>query len=160
MDEYLIDLNGTRAYRVAYPRTNSDEAAAVGASRLLRKPNVALAIQNAKDRRSQRTEITQDRVLQEYARIAFLDPRGFFEDDGSVKKITDLDEDTAACLGGFEASTSGGPEAPVDIKKFKLIDKKGALDSLAKHLGMFNQDKSSQPNVIINANFGKKPDGD
>lgn len=35
-DEYLIDLNGTRAYKVAYPRVKSDAAASVNASRMLR----------------------------------------------------------------------------------------------------------------------------
>ena len=35
-DDYLIDLNGTRAYKVAYPRVKSDAAASVNASRMLR----------------------------------------------------------------------------------------------------------------------------
>ena len=35
-DEYLIDLNATRAYKVAYPRVKSDETAAAAAARLLR----------------------------------------------------------------------------------------------------------------------------
>ena len=30
-DEYLIDLNGTRAYKAAYPNIKSDNAAAVRA---------------------------------------------------------------------------------------------------------------------------------
>ncbi|WP_341825316.1 terminase small subunit [Eubacterium callanderi] len=39
-DEYLIDLNGTRAYKVAYPRVKSDETAKAAASRLLTNVNV------------------------------------------------------------------------------------------------------------------------
>lgn len=39
-DEYVIDLNGTRAYRTAYPNIKSDEAAAVCASRLLSNVNI------------------------------------------------------------------------------------------------------------------------
>ncbi|MEG1107192.1 MAG: terminase small subunit [Eubacterium sp.] len=35
-DEYLIDLNGTRAYKVAYPRVKNDETASANASRMLR----------------------------------------------------------------------------------------------------------------------------
>ena len=35
-DEYLIDLNATRAYKVAYPRVKNDDIAAANASRLLR----------------------------------------------------------------------------------------------------------------------------
>lgn len=40
VDEYLIDLNATRAYRVAYPSVKKDEAARANASRLLTNANV------------------------------------------------------------------------------------------------------------------------
>ena len=39
-DEYLIDLNATRAYKAAYPNTKKDESAAVCGSKLLRNPKV------------------------------------------------------------------------------------------------------------------------
>ena len=39
-DEYLIDLNATRAYRVAYPSVKKDETAAVNGSKLLRNTKV------------------------------------------------------------------------------------------------------------------------
>lgn len=38
-DEYLIDLNGTRAYKETYKSVKSDAAARVNASRLLAKAN-------------------------------------------------------------------------------------------------------------------------
>lgn len=43
-DEYLIDLNATRAYKVAYPRVKNDDIAAANASRLLRNAKVAAYI--------------------------------------------------------------------------------------------------------------------
>ena len=43
-DEYLIDLNATRAYKVAYPRVKNDEVAAAAAARLLRNVKVAAYI--------------------------------------------------------------------------------------------------------------------
>ena len=39
-DEYLIDRNATRAYRVAFPRVKSDHSAGNGGWRLLRKAEV------------------------------------------------------------------------------------------------------------------------
>ena len=39
-DEYLIDLNATRAYKVAYPNVKKDDAAAVNGSKLLRNTKV------------------------------------------------------------------------------------------------------------------------
>ena len=42
-DEYLIDLNATRAYRVAYPSVKKDETAAQAGSRMLRNVKVPRA---------------------------------------------------------------------------------------------------------------------
>lgn len=39
-DEYLIDLNATRAYKAAYPNVRKDTVAAVNASKLLRNTKV------------------------------------------------------------------------------------------------------------------------
>ena len=39
-DEYLIDLNATRAYKMAYPNVKNDAVAAAAAARLLRNVKV------------------------------------------------------------------------------------------------------------------------
>lgn len=39
-DEYLVDLNGTRAYKVAYPSVKSDKTAGANAARLLGNASV------------------------------------------------------------------------------------------------------------------------
>lgn len=39
-DEYLIDCNATRAYKVAYPNIKSEDAARACASKLLTKANI------------------------------------------------------------------------------------------------------------------------
>ena len=39
-DEYLIDCNGTRAYKAAYSSVKKDNTAAASAAALLRNPNV------------------------------------------------------------------------------------------------------------------------
>lgn len=39
-DEYLIDLNATRAYKAAYPKVKKDEVARVNGSRMLTNANV------------------------------------------------------------------------------------------------------------------------
>lgn len=39
-DEYIIDLNGTRAYKAAYPSVKSDHTATVNAGRLLTNADV------------------------------------------------------------------------------------------------------------------------
>ena len=68
VDEYLLDLNAAAAaVRAGYGAKNAD----VVGSQNLAKPNVAAAIRERMADRRQRTEITQDRVLEELAHIAF-----------------------------------------------------------------------------------------
>ncbi len=151
VQEYLIDLNATQAaIRAGYSKKTAKD---IGCENLA-KPNIQEAIQKALKKRELRTEITQDRVLKEYARIAFLDPRNFFDESDNLKSITELDDDTAACLTGMDISTrfiknKGDDLEPETVKKIKFIDKKGALDSVAKHLGMFEKDnKQKNPDIF------------
>lgn len=49
-DEYLIDCNATRAYKIAYPHIKSDDAARANASRLLTNANIKDYIQEQLDK--------------------------------------------------------------------------------------------------------------
>ncbi len=151
VDEYLIDLNATQAaIRAGYsPKTANEQGA-----RLLANVSIAEAIREARDKRQQRTEITQDRVLQEYARLAFCDPRRLFNADGSPKPIEELDDDTAAALAGLEVREEfegKGQERTLAgyTKKYKLANKLGALDSLAKHMGLFDAKEEDSEDETI-----------
>lgn len=141
-DEYLIDLNATRAYKVAYPRVKNEETAAAAGARLLRNVKVVEYVQKRMDERAQRTEITQDRVLQELAKLGFFDIRKLFDDSGKPLDITGLDDETAACIAGLEVmdvyeGAGEDKEFAGYVKKYKLSDKLKALELIGRHLGMF-----------------------
>jgi phage terminase small subunit len=141
-DEYLVDFNAVRAYRAAYPGCKSDNTAGVEGHRLLKNPKIADYIQKRMQDRQVRTEITQDRVLREYAKLGFFDPRKLFNADGSPREIADLDDDTAAAIAGLDIAeiyegTGDSRRFVGYLKKYKIANKIGALDSIAKHLGMF-----------------------
>lgn len=74
IDEYLIELNATKAYRIAYPSVKNDETAGAAASRLLGNVKVKAYLDERIKARQQRTEITQDMVLQKWFDIATADP--------------------------------------------------------------------------------------
>jgi phage terminase small subunit len=138
VQEYLIDLNATQAaIRAGYsPRTAAEQGA-----RLLTNVKISAAIAAAMQSRQQRTEITADRVLKELARVALLDPRGFFDSDGKLKKVTDLTEDQAAALAGMESleyfEGSGRDREQVGwTRKIKWWPKVEALRLLMQHMGM------------------------
>ena len=131
-DEYLIDLNATRAYRVAYPSVKKDETARANSSRMLTNANVAKYITERMEERQKRTEITQDRVLKELAVIAFAKATDYAEvKDGQViiKDTEELNEQQARAIAGIKEGKFG-----VEVK---LNDKEKALELLGRHLGMF-----------------------
>lgn len=141
-DEYLIDLNATRAYKMAYPNVTKEETAAAAGARLLRNVKVEEYIQERMKDREKRTEITQDMVLKELAKVGFFDIRKLFDDSGKPLDITGLDNETAACIVGLEVmdiyeGTGEDKEFVGYIKKYKLSDKLKALEMIGRHLGMF-----------------------
>lgn len=128
--QYLIDLNATQsAIRAGYSQRRAME---IG-WQLLQKTTVQEAIQKAMDRRAKRTEVTADRVVKEYARLAFSSMPHFMswsQDNVEFIPSEDLSEDDAACVAEISQTTTehGG------TLRLKLHDKKGALDALARHL--------------------------
>jgi phage terminase small subunit len=74
--------------------------------------------------------------------LAFCDPAAFFEDDGSLKRIKDLDEHTRMAIAGIEVvelfEGSGEQKHAYGLlKKVKLSDKRASLELLGKHLKLF-----------------------
>lgn len=169
-DEYLIDLNGTRAYKVAYPSVKKDETARVNASRLLTNANVKTYIQERQKEREKRTEITQDSVLRELALIAFakasdyarvVEKDAMVEVDGHMVPVLDEDGNQVKYRTVEPILTD---ELTEDQKKAIAVIKKGrdgfeikpyskiqALELLGKHLGMFTERvevKNATPNAF------------
>lgn len=141
VEEYLVDLNATQAaIRAGY----SEHTAYAMGYENLRKPEIAAAIQEAQERRSQRTEITQDEVLKELAKLGFanmLDYIAVQEDGTAYVDLSKLTRDQAAAVQEVTVDTyvegRGDDKVPVKRIRFKLADKRGSLELIGKHLGMF-----------------------
>ena len=68
-DGYLIDLNATRAYKVAYPSVKNDATAAAAAARLLRNVKVREYIEKRLAEKEDALIAKQDEVLQTLTRV-------------------------------------------------------------------------------------------
>jgi phage terminase small subunit len=135
--EYLVDCNATRAYSVAYKQKDLVIAGAC-AHRLIKSARVKAYIARRQKTVADKVGITQERVLREYARVAFADPRQVADWGGegngglTLKDSKELSDDVAAAVA----------EVTVEItdtgikRKFKMHDKVGALKDCAKHLGL------------------------
>ncbi|MBB1628943.1 terminase small subunit [Achromobacter sp. UMC71] len=146
--EYLVDFNATQASIRA--RCSQKTAGQIGEQNL-KKLEIAAAVQEALAARAERTEITQDMVLRELAMIGFSDihkvvRRGKTElrvteagdHEGEVTEpchglalvsADDIDDNTAAAISAISEGREG--------LKVKLLDKKGALVDIGRHLEMF-----------------------
>ncbi len=85
-------------------------------------------------KRAARLGITAERVLQEYAHIAFADLRHIVEwgaDGLRIKPLEDIIGGDVAAISEIVPGTDPGHS------RVKLYDKKAALDAIARHLGMF-----------------------
>ena len=99
---------------------------------MLRNVKVAAYIQERMQERQKRTEITQDRVLQELAAIAFAKATDYAEvkdECVKIKDTKDLDEQQTRAIAGIKEGKFG-----IEVK---LNDKEKALELLGRHLGMF-----------------------
>lgn len=132
VDEYLIDLNATQAaIRAGY---SEKTARAVGAENLT-KPNIQTAIQERIQEREKRTEVTQDMVVQQLAKVAFSDLKEYVEwgPNGIVIRPSDNVDGTVLQSISETMLPKGGKKTEI-----KLTDKMKALELLGKHLGMFS----------------------
>ena len=96
--------------------------------------------------------ITPERTLLEIARVAYADVASFFNDDGTLKKPAELDEDQRATLAGFEAcikNVEAGDGKQDLIHKFKAWDKTRCLEMLAKYFGMLQEKVEHKGELVI-----------
>lgn len=122
---YIIHMNASRAAREA-------GLSPKGANRLLKDQNIRSEILALKAARRRRLRINQDRVLEEYAKLAFSDLTNHVR---ASRKGISLKMDTNL-MDPIDTAAIQGLEETKDGVKVRLHDKKGALDMLAKHLGM------------------------
>lgn len=157
VQEYLIDLNATQAaIRAGYSESTANQQG----SRLLANVKISDAVAAAQVERQRRMGISQDRVLQELARIGFSDIRKAvkwgatpgdpdhddFEPSGSniypvsLVPSDQVDDDTAAAITEVSLTQAG--------VKLKMADKRAALETMLRH--MSGDDGADAPELTIN----------
>lgn len=131
--EYLIDLNASQAaIRAGYsPKTARQQG-----ERLLSHADIDAAVSEAQAARAARTGVTQDRVVQELARLGFSDLRGVFR-DGRLLPPEEWPDEVARAISAIKVTTRNVGEGEVEhVAEVKLWSKTEALVTLARHLGM------------------------
>lgn len=141
VEEYLVDLNATQAaIRAGY----SARTAEVTGCRLLRNDKVAKAVSERRAALSQAVEVTQERIVAEYARMAFYDPASIAgQPMNGPEDIPNLPEEVRRAIVGWGWDKSGN-------FTLKLADKNAALTNLGRHLGMFTDKVEHSGEMTLN----------
>lgn len=131
----------------AYFRANPDsKVARTKASNyghvLLRKPHIRRRIYDIRQPALAQAGITLERTIKELGRVAFSDARKLVKRNGGLKRLQDLDDDTAAALNGID--TKGAGKDIGKIVGVKMADKVAALDKLMKHFGGYERDNQQR----------------
>ena len=133
VEEYLIDLNATQAaIRAGY----SPKTATAIASENLSKPSISAAIACAMAERSKRTGITQDRILEELAKVAFIKLTDIVDDTGKIKAGA-TDEDRA-CIESIKYKRTDTDTGYSEEREVKASSKLKAIELLMRHTGMLD----------------------
>lgn len=139
--EYVIDLNATRAAIAAGYSAATAESAG---SRLLSNVKIKRRIDQLLTARATRLEIKADRVAEELHRLAFANMQDYMRvnaDGWPELDLSTLTRDQAAAIQEFSEDATGGTgdgeRRQVLRRRFKLADKRGSLELLGRHLGMF-----------------------
>lgn len=140
--EYVIDLNGTRA---AIAAGYSETTAASQASRLLTKSKVQKIVGQLQAKRATKLELKAEKIAEELQRLAFSNMLDYMEIDEAGRPVglnlSGITRDQAAAIQEITEDTTGGTgdgERRLILRtKFKLADKRGSLELLGRHLGMF-----------------------
>lgn len=118
VEEYLIDLNATQAaIRAGYSERT---AKSIGQENLT-KPDIQKAIEEAQNKRAERTEITQDYVL------------------GNIQKVVErcMQQEAVMARDGSPLLVEGPEGDLACLFEFKETGALKGLELLGKHLGMF-----------------------
>lgn len=131
----------------SYFRANPDSKASRAMARsygaaLLRKPHIRRRIYDIRQPALAQAGITLERTIKELGRVAFADARNLLNKNGGLKKLADLDDDTAAALNGID--TKGAGKDIGRVVGVKMADKVSALDKLMKHFGGYERDNAQR----------------
>lgn len=131
VEEYLIDLNATQAaIRAGY---SEKTAKSIGQENLT-KLDIARAIQEAQNKRTEQTQIDSTYVLKRLVEIDQMDVLDIMDDDGNVKPLRDWPKIWRQYISNIETISVDDGEGW--LKKIKWPDKVKNLELLGKHVSV------------------------
>ncbi|MHB0965513.1 MAG: terminase small subunit [Bellilinea sp.] len=137
--------NGGNGTQAALTAGCPPKSAHVAASEYLKDPKVKEIILEANEKAQKIAGLSVERTLKELARLAYSDPRKFYDAEGNLIPIVNLGDDAAACIASFEVDEITVGSAVIgQTKKIKHWDKNSALEKAMKYHGLYEKDNEQQ----------------
>lgn len=129
--EYIKDLSATQAaIRAGYsPKTAGSQG-----FDLLKKPEIAKAIQEAMQQRSERTKINADWMLKRLEQDASADLADLYDEKGQLKHIKDWPKAFRTGLVAGVETAQMGEAGEITVRKVRLADRARYLEMIGKHI--------------------------
>lgn len=145
--EYVVDLNATAAaIRAGY----SPKGAGAHGFKLLKNAEIQHLVSELNRERIQRVCADGDRVLHEYARVAFSDVRALLDDDGCIKAAGEWSDDAAGAIASYRTKTTKHGEDVIETtKEIRLWNKPLALRALAENLQVFAPERREETVTVV-----------
>ncbi|MBV5291303.1 MAG: terminase small subunit [Curvibacter lanceolatus] len=142
--EYLATGNSRESYRRAYDVDPGTLPSTItkSAYELMQRPEVKARIIELRAEVAEAAVIDQAQLLVELRRVAFSDIRRVMDASGKILIPSELDAETAAAVQSFKIDEFGRIE-------YKFHDKLGALEKLAKYLGLYEKDNRQKADPLV-----------
>jgi len=161
--------NGENITKAALAAGFSAKSAASQGSRLLKDVKIQQILDTRRTEVLESAKLTTQTLHDSLRQALLFDPRKLFREDGTVKDVVELDDDTALALASFEVTeefgAAGGSEEQEPqahggtlkrqrrgligyTKKVKWLDKNSARDQLAKMLGAYEKDNRQRSDPL------------
>lgn len=151
-DRYFETLNGKES---AIYAGYSEATAKQIAYNLLQDEDVEAYLSALREEAAKKHGVTKDRIIAEYAKIAFFDIREIYDTDGGLIHVKQLDDTSAGAIASIKSTEEWGEDDDGNKiiigtnKEVKIFDKIRALQDLGKHLGLFEKDNDQKKNQAI-----------
>lgn len=92
-------------------------------------------------------EATAEKTLREAARLAFSDIRKLFDEDGCLKAVHELDDDTAGAVKKVKVTTRPGAkddEEPIHVTEIEFWSKVDGVKLLGQHFKLFGEGEKAE----------------
>ena len=151
-DEYLMDMNATRAaLRAGYTQATAMNG------QLMEMPKIQAYLKERTAEASKKLQVSHETLLGELMKVAFANMGDYFGDDGKIKAMNDILDDKKSAIWSLKVS-EGKYGTTVQLR---LHNKLAALEKIAKHIKFYEvEQKQPEPQDAVYVDKGDLNDDD